>query len=320
MFTATEGNWLALRKRNILLNFIIYCPIMELAYDYPLYRPPSEADSLILQVTLGCSFNKCSFCNMYRSKEYVERPWEEVKAEIDLASKYYPETRRVFLADGDALNMSKERLVQVLHYVHEKFSKLERISCYAMPKNLLQKTDEELSELRSAGLSMLYVGIESGNDTVLRKVTKGATFRSIVAACAKAKRHGFILSCMVILGLGGKKYSREHIRDTARILSETAPDFAGALTLYLEDGVRDEFMAKFGEPFDHLEDSDILEELNQLITNFNPRTPVVFRANHASNVYSLGGTLPQDQDKILQKINELKAHPEMLKPKFLRRF
>ncbi|OLC22381.1 MAG: radical SAM protein [Thaumarchaeota archaeon 13_1_40CM_4_48_7] len=293
---------------------------MEIVYDYPLYRPPSEADSMIFQVTLGCSFNKCSFCNMYRTKEYAERPWEEIKAEIDMAAKFYPNTRRVFLADGDALNLPKYRIIQILQYLHCKFPELERVSCYAMPMNLLKKKDDELSEIRAAGLHMLYVGIESGSDIVLRKVTKGATFRTIVQACQKARRHGYVLSCMVILGLGGKTYTKEHIADTARILNETAPDYVGALTLCLEEGVYDEFMTKFAEPFVTLDDIDVLDELDRLVANFNPKRPVMFRANHASNVYSIGGTMPDDRDKILMLITNLKAHPEMLKPKFHRRF
>src|SRR5581483_6404410 len=293
---------------------------MEIMYDYPLYRPPSEAESMIFQVTLGCSFNKCSFCNMYRTKEYSERPWEEIKAEIDMAAKFCPDTRRVFLADGDAINLPNDRMLQILKYLYSKFPQLERVSCYAMPMNLLQKKDDELKELRMAGLQMLYVGIESGSDTVLRKVTKGATYRTLVQACQKAKRHGFILSCMVILGLGGKTYTKEHIADTARVLSESAPDYVGALTLYLEDGVREEFMTKFGEPFVALEDADVLDELERLISDFNPKTPVVFRANHASNVYSIKGTMPDDRDEMLALVRSLKLHPEMLKPKFLRRF
>jgi len=293
---------------------------MEIMYDYPLYRPPSEAESMIFQVTLGCSFNKCSFCNMYRTKEYSERPWEEIKAEIDMAAKFCPDTRRVFLADGDAINLPNDRMLQILKYLYSKFPQLERVSCYAMPMNLLQKKDDELKELRMAGLQMLYVGIESGSDTVLRKVTKGATYRTLVQACQKAKRHGFILSCMVILGLGGKTYTKEHVADTARVLSESAPDYVGALTLYLEDGVREEFMTKFGEPFVALEDADVLDELERLISDFNPKTPVVFRANHASNVYSIKGTMPDDRDEMLALVRSLKLHPEMLKPKFLRRF
>jgi radical SAM superfamily enzyme YgiQ (UPF0313 family) len=227
---------------------------MEIIYDYPLYRPPSEANSMIFQVTIGCSFNKCSFCNMYRTKEYIERPWEEIKEEIDMAAKFYPETRRIFLADGDALNLPMEVILQTLQYVYAKFPRLERVSCYAMPKNIIQKKDYELKEIRAAGLNMLYIGIESGNDIVLKKVTKGATHKTILQSCQRAKGHGYILSCMIILGLGGKTYTKEHISDTARILSQTSPDYVGALTLYLEDGIYHEFMNKFGEPFVPLDD------------------------------------------------------------------
>jgi radical SAM superfamily enzyme YgiQ (UPF0313 family) len=293
---------------------------MELAYDYPLYRPPSEANSMIFQVTLGCSFNKCSFCDMYRTKEYVERPWEEIRSEIDLMARLYPDTQRIFLADGDALNMSKDRLVQILQYLYQKFLKIERVSCYAMPKNLLQKTDTELAELRKAGLHMFYVGIESGNDTVLKKVTKGATAKSIIKACSKAKKHGYVLSCMIILGLGGKKYSKVHIADTARVLSEVAPDYVGALTLHLDPSLHEEFVTKYTEPFEFINDMEVLDELEMLIRDFNPATPVVFRANHASNVYSIKGTVPADREQMLELVRKLKSHPEMLKPKFLRGF
>ena len=293
---------------------------MELAYDYPLYRPPSEANSMIFQVTLGCSFNKCSFCDMYRTKEYVERPWEEIRSEIDLMARLYPDSSRIFLADGDALNLSKERLVQILQYLYQKFPKIERVSCYAMPKNLLQKTDAELAELRKAGLHMFYVGLESGNDTVLKKVTKGATGKSIVQACNKAKKHGFVLSCMIILGLGGKKYSKEHIADTARLLSEVAPDYVGALTLHLDPSLHDEFMTKYAEPFEFIDDMQVLDELEMLIQDFCPTTPVIFRANHASNVYSIKGTMPDDREKMRELVQRLKSHPEMLKPKSLRGF
>ena len=293
---------------------------MEIVYDYPLYRPPSEADSMIFQVTLGCSFNKCSFCNMYRTKEYKDRPWEEIKSEIDTIAKFYPDTRRIFLADGDALNLPKDNMVKILKYLYASFPRLERISCYAMPMNILQKKDDELREIRAAGLHMMYVGIESGNDIVLKKVTKGATYRTILQACKKVKHHSYILSCMIILGLGGKTYTREHIADTSRILSETSPDYVGALTLYLEEGVYDEFMNKFGEPFLPLDDLDVLDELERLVTNFKPSRQVIFRANHASNVYSVGGTIPEDSEKILALIKNLKSRPDMLKPKFLRRF
>jgi radical SAM superfamily enzyme YgiQ (UPF0313 family) len=293
---------------------------MELVYDYPLYRPPSEANSLIFQVTLGCSFNKCSFCNMYRTKEYSERPIEEVKKEIDTISKLQPETTRIFLADGDALNITTKNLIEILNFIKAKFKNIERISCYSMPKNLLQKTNEELSDLKKAGLDMVYLGIESGNDTILKKVTKGATRQMIIDSCKKAKDNGFILSCMIILGLGGRKYSNIHAIDTSSIINEIQPNYLGALTLYMEPEIEKEFYSKFKEPFQPLEDSEILNEIEILISNTDVKEHVIFRANHASNVYSIGGTLPQDKVKILEKIDYLKEHPEILKPKILRRF
>lgn len=294
--------------------------MIELGYDYPLYRPPSEANSIILQVTLGCSFNKCSFCNMYRTKEYSERPWEEIKSEIDIVSKSFPQTERIFLADGDAINLSTEKLVQILDYIKEKFPNLARISCYAMPKNLLQKSPDELTLLNSKGLDMLYIGIETGNDVLLKKITKGATSKSIIDACNRAKKSGFIISCMIILGIGGKKYSMDHMKETARVVSDVSPNFLAALTLIIEDGVYDEFMKKFSEPFETLDDTMILNELELLLNNINPISPIVFRANHASNVYSIGGNLPDDKEKMLAVVRSLKEHPELLKPKVLRRF
>jgi len=299
---------------------LLISTMIELGYDYPLYRPPSEANSVIFQVTLGCSFNKCSFCNMYRTKEYSERPWEEIKSEIDIVSKSLPQTERIFLADGDAINLHTEKFVQILEYIKEKFPNLQRISCYAMPKNLLQKNPEELTLLNNKGLNMLYIGIETGNDILLKKITKGATSKSIIDACNRAKKSGFIISCMIILGIGGKKYSIDHIKETSRVVSAVSPNFLAALSLIIEDGVYDEFMKKFDEPFEALDDSLILDELEMLLNDINPISPIVFRANHASNVYSIGGNLPEDKEKMIALVRNLKEHPELLKPKVLRRF
>jgi radical SAM superfamily enzyme YgiQ (UPF0313 family) len=293
---------------------------MEIDYVYPLYRPPSEANSLIFQITLGCSFNKCSFCNMYRTKEYSERPLEEIKKEIEMMSQLQPEVTRIFLADGDALNVATENIIKILNWIKGNFKNIERISCYSMPKNLLQKTDKELISLKQAGLDMVYLGIESGNDIILKKVTKGATSEMIIDSCKKAKKNGFIISCMIILGLGGKKYSNYHANDTSNIINQIKPNYLGALTLYMEPNIEKEFYSKFSEPFQPLEDSEILDEMETLIANTDVKEPVIFRANHASNVYSIGGTLPQDKYRILEKIKYLKEHPEILKPKVLRRF
>ena len=291
-----------------------------LDYDYPLYRPPSEARSLIFQVTLGCSFNKCSYCDMYRTKEYQERPWEEIRMEIDIAAKHMPETRRIFLADGDALNLSTERLVQILDYIRPRFPALERISCYAMPKNILEKSPEDLRKLHDAGLGMFYIGIETGSDIILKKITKGATSQTIIKSCQKAKDSGYVISCMVILGIGGKSYSKNHIEETAKILSITSPHYVGALTLHLDEGIREEFLTKFKEPFLPIDDADALDELELLISKIEPSSPVVFRANHGSNAYPIGGTFPSERQDMLQKISYLRQHPELCRPVGFRGF
>ena len=293
---------------------------MMLNYDAPLYRPPSEAKSLIFQVTLGCSFNECSFCDMYRSKEYSERSWEEVKGEIDMMSKMLPDTTKIFLADGDALNLDTEYMIQIVKYVYEKFPNLERVSCYAMPMNLLKKTPEELDAMKKAGLNMLYLGIETGSDILLKKVTKGATAKTIIKSCKKAKDAGFTLSCMVILGIGGSKYSSENARETAKVLSEVKPDYVGALTLYLENGIKDEFLTKFDEEFIRISDSEAIDELEELVTEINVNDKVVFRANHGSNAYNIAGTFPEDKQAMLDKITWMKEHPEVVRPQGLRGF
>lgn len=293
---------------------------MMLNYDYPLYRPPSEADSLIFQVTLGCSFNECSFCDMYRSKEYAERTWDEIKTEIDLMAKALPQTKRIFLADGDALNLSSEYLQKIIRYLYEKFPSLERISCYAMPMNVLKKTSEELKMLYETGLNMLYLGIESGSDAILKKVTKGATAATITRACKKAIDAEYTLSCMVILGLGGKTYSKEHIKGTAAVINATSPHYLAALTLYLENGIKDEFLTKFGEPFIPVNDSEALDELEDLIKQIDVKDKVIFRANHGSNAYTIKGTFPQDKQVMLERIFWMKQHPEVIRPAGLRGF
>jgi radical SAM superfamily enzyme YgiQ (UPF0313 family) len=293
---------------------------MMLNYDAPLYRPPSEAKSLIFQVTLGCSFNECSFCDMYRSKEYSERSWEEVKGEIDMMSKMLPDTTKIFLADGDALNLDTEYMIQIVKYVYEKFPNLERVSCYAMPMNLLKKTPEELDAMKKAGLNMLYLGIETGSDILLKKITKGATAKTIIKSCKKAKDAGFTLSCMVILGIGGSKYSSENARETAKVISQVKPDYVGALTLYLENGIKDEFLTKFDEEFIRISDSEAINELEELITEINVDGNVVFRANHGSNAYNIAGTFPEDKQAMLDKITWMKEHPEVVRPEGLRGF
>ena len=291
-----------------------------LNYDYPLYRPPSEARSLIFQVTLGCSFNECSFCDMYRGKEYVEKPWEEVKKEIDITAKQMSDTKRIFLADGDALNLSTDYMVKIVEYLYSKFPNLERVSCYAMPMNLLKKSQDELKKMYDTGLTMLYLGIESGSDIILKKVTKGAVAKTIIKACNKAKDAGYTLSCMIILGLGGKTYTKEHIKGTAEVINACSPHYVGTLTLYLEDRIKNEFFTKFDEQFIPISDSEALEELENLVDQINVTSNVIFRANHGSNAYNIKGTFPQDKNAMLERIAWMKQHPEEVRPKGLRGF
>jgi len=293
---------------------------MMLNHDYPLYRPPSEAKSLIFQVTLGCSYNVCSFCDMYRSKEYVERTWEEIKAEIDMMIKQVPETKRIFLADGDALNLSTDFMVKIVDYLYQNFPNLERVSCYAMPMNVLKKTSEELKRMNDAGLKMLYLGIESGSDIILKKVTKGATAQTIIRSCLKAKDAGYVLSCMVILGLGGKTFTKEHIQGTAEVINASAPHYVAALTLYLENGIKNEFLTKFQEPFIPLNDSEALDELESLVSKIDTKDQIIFRANHGSNAYTIGGIFPKEKQMMLEKVSWLKQHPEVSRPEGLRGF
>ena len=293
---------------------------MMLNYDAPLYRPPSEARSLIFQVTLGCSFNECSFCDMYRSKEYSERSWDDVKAEIDMMANYVPDTKRVFLADGDALNLDSEYMIKIIKYIKEKFANIERISCYAMPMNILKKTSEELKKMNEAGLDMFYLGIESGSDIVLKKVTKGAVAKTIIKSVNKAKEAGYIMSCMVILGLGGKKYSKDHIQGTAQVISACSPHYVGALTLYLENEIKQEFIDKYNGEFIKINDDESLEELYGLIDQINTKEEIVFRVNHGSNAYTVKGTFPEDKQEMLDKVEWMKEHPEIVRPQGIRGF
>jgi len=293
---------------------------MMLNYAEPVYRPPSEAKSLIFQVTIGCSFNECSFCDMYRNKEYSERPWDEVKTEIDQMAKQLPETTRIFLADGDALNLSTDYIVRIVEYIYKSFQKLERVSCYAMPMNLLKKTPEELKKMNEVGLNMLYLGIESGSDIILKKITKGATSETIIRACRKAIEAGFTLSCIIILGLGGKTYTKEHIKGTARVVNASSPHYLGTLTLILETGVKEEFLTKFGEEFHPINDDEALTELHDLVQPPPPPSPLFFPSPPLSPPYTIGGIFPDEKDEMLKKIVWLKEHPENVRPEGFRAF
>ena len=291
---------------------------MPLNYHMPLYRPPSEGDNLIIQVTLGCSFNRCSFCSMYLEKQYSQRPFDDVCKDIELAARSRPETRRVFLADGDALGLPTEHLLAILENLHMKLPNPGRVSCYATPANILNKTPDELIQLKESGLSLLYLGIESGSNLILKKITKGASQRGMAEAMQKAFDAGLKVSATVILGLGGENHWQEHIDGTIALLNNAPVTYLSTLQLYLEDDIVTEFQTKFGEDFETPDDRAILNEQLRLIRGLNPPKPLIFRSNHASNALALAGNLPRDREKLLSQLHLALEGEEPLRPWYLR--
>jgi radical SAM superfamily enzyme YgiQ (UPF0313 family) len=291
---------------------------MLIDYDLPLWRPPSEADSFILQVTLGCSFNRCSFCSMYRTKHYAVRPLEEVREEIRAMARADPGVRRVFLADGDALAAPTEHLLAVLDILHATFPRLERASSYALPANLLKKSVDELTRLRENGLTLLYYGIETGSVELLKRITKGATPEAMVTGLTKAKQAGLRISATMILGLGGQTYWREHIDATADLVNRVELDYLSTLQLMIDPSIEEEFHRKFREPFQPQDDRALLAEQVRLIERLAPPAPLVFRSNHASNALALAGVLPQDRDALLTQLQMALAGGLRLRPEWLR--
>lgn len=291
---------------------------MLIDYDLPLWRPPSEADSFILQVTLGCSFNRCSFCSMYRTKHYAVRPLDDVREEIRAMAQAYPGVRRVFLADGDALAAPTEHLRAVLDALHAAFPRLERASSYALPANLLKKSVDELTQLREHGLTLLYYGIETGSAELLKRITKGATPDAMVTGLTKAKQAGLRISATVILGLGGQTYWREHIDATAELVNRVELDYLSTLQLMIDPSIEEEFHRKFREPFQPQDDRALLAEQVRLIERLAPTAPLVFRSNHASNALALAGALPQDREKLLAQLQRALAGGVRLRPEWLR--
>lgn len=290
-------------------------------YDMPLYRPPSEGDNLIIQVTYGCSYNECSFCSMYTSKTYRARPLEDIFTDIADAAQDWPEAHRVFLADGDAMGLPANTLEQILRRLADTFPNLQRVSAYATPVNLLKKTPEELSALKALRLNLVYVGIESGSAEVLKRITKGAQPGSIEKALAKARAADIKVSATVILGLGGQSFWRDHILSTADLINRTAPTFLSTLQLGLEEAQEPRFRQRFerlGGIFQWQDDFQTLKELRHLVAGLDPVRPVIFRSNHASNALALAGNLPKDKTRLLAEIDAALTGNRALRPRFIR--
>jgi hypothetical protein len=288
-------------------------------YDMPLYRPPSEGQNLIIQATLGCSSNHCTFCSMYKTKSYMARPLDLVFADIDAAYEEWPTAHRVFLADGDALTLPMDTLIAILDKLGATFPNLTRVSAYATPKNLIDKSVEELQALKERKLSLAYMGIESGSTRILKKIIKGASQRTHGMALSRAREAGLKVSATVILGLGGRKDWRDHIEGTAALINSAPPNFLSTLQLGLADDVVDEFMDGQDPDFEMQDDGGILAEQDYLLSLLSPPKPVIFRSNHASNCLPLAGNLPKDTDRLRADVAAAMEDQGKLRPLVQRR-
>lgn len=285
-------------------------------YEGTIIRPPSEAGSILLQVTVGCSRNRCTFCGTYAGERFRIKPEEVVRADIDYAAARFRRQRRVFLCDGDALVLPQERLVRILRAIRERLPWVTRVGAYANAKSLSWKTLEQLRELRELGLGILYVGLESGDDVTLARIRKGADAAKMIAAASKARQAGIKLSLTVILGIAGRERSLLHARETGRVLSAIDPEYVGALSLILIPGtpLYDEWLR--GE-FVLIEPEEMLRELREMIAS-TVLTQGLFHANHASNYLPIKARLPRDREAVLALIDRALAGELPLKPEFLR--
>ncbi len=289
-------------------------------YDMPLYRPPSEGNNLIIQATLGCSANYCTFCSMYKTKSYHARSLDQVFADIDAAANAWPQAHRVFLADGDALTLPMETLRAILKKLNATFPNLSRVTAYATPKNLIDKTHAELLELKANKLTQVYLGVESGSTKVLKNVIKGASAKTHGMALDKANAAGIKVSATVILGLAGKDGWEDHIEGTAALINAHPPTYLSTLQLTLDDDTYEGFMSRQEPGFQMQDDMAILEEQERLLQLLNPSAPVIFRSNHASNCLPLAGNLPKDNAKLLAIIAQARQQNHLLSPASRRGF
>ena len=291
---------------------------LQMNYEGMIFRPPSEADSLILQVTVGCSYNRCTFCAAYQGKSFRIKRFEEIQEDIDEASSYRSQIQRVFLADGDALAMPQRELLRILEYVKLRLNRVERVGIYANAKDILRKDVEELKVLKNLGLGILYLGLESGNPEILKRIKKNGKVDQLIRAARRVKDSGILLSVTVILGIGGVEKSRAHAADTGKVLSEMDPDYVGALSLMVVAGTPIEKEIETGKlvlptPF------GMIQELETMIEHCH-FTQCFFASNHASNYLPLRVRLPEEKEDALRRIREVlqRKDPALLRPEYLR--
>ena len=286
-------------------------------YDEPLFRPPSEAESFILQATLGCSWNACTYCAMYRDKTFRIRPLEAILADISEAGlRFAGEVRHVFVADGDPLVMGPDLWEPVLRAQAGAFPRLRRVGTNATARNLLEKTPGELKRLRDLGLSLLYLGPESGDDATLRRIAKGATAAEHIEAARKAREAGMDLSLIFLLGAGGTERSEAHARASGRLATAMDPRFLSTLTLTVVPGTPQAALEARGA-FSLPDVRGLLSELRWFVEEARP-TGAIFRSNHASNYLPIGGRLPRDRDAILAAIDAALQGRVLLRPEWAR--
>ena len=274
-------------------------------YEGIVYRPPSEARSLIVQVTIGCAHNTCTFCNMYKAKDFRVRSMEEIMEDLKEAhNSYGAYVQKVFLADGDALVLQTEKLLEILKAVRELFPNCTRVASYGTAQDILRKSEEELKSLQKAGLGIVYVGAESGDDEILASICKGVTAEELKAAGQKLKRCGIQTSVTLISGLGGRSKVEEHARSCAELISAMNPEYASFLTLRLYEGTPMYDDVVTGR-FERITADEIVDEMKIFLEHVDsPGT--VFRTNHASNYVVLAGNLNEDIPSMLAQLDEAK--------------
>lgn len=277
-------------------------------YIDPVYRPPSEARSLILPVTNGCSWNQCTFCEMYTDdqKKFYARKEEEVLRDIERAGQQLMGVHKVFLADGDAMVLSTRRLSVILDALNKAFPELTRVGAYCLPRNIAKKTVDELITLRNKGLGILYIGIESGDDEILQRIQKGETAESTYLAAIKAQQAGIKTSVMVLNGLGGRKLSEQHAINSAKLINRIQPDYLSTLVLTFHKGDQ-KYKQAFGDEFEAIDTDSLLNETFQFINALELKS-TIYRSDHVSNRLVLKGVLGKDKPLFLSQILEAKQH------------
>ncbi len=281
-------------------------------FDYiePIFRPPSEAGSLILQVTNGCSWNQCAFCEMYTApqKKFQVTPTEQLRQQLIEARDAGLAVRRVFLADGDPMCLSFRRLHEIMSLINQYLPDVQRVSTYCLPSNLNNKSTEQLAELAAMGLSLMYVGCESGDDTVLDKIDKGETFDSSLAALLKIKQAGMKSSVMILNGLGGARYSEQHAINSARLMNAAQPDYLATLVLTMYQGEA-HYRQRFGGDFEALDQLGLFQEIRTLLSHLD-LDKTIFRSDHASNYLILKGVLGKDKSRMLAEVDAAIKAPQ----------